>query len=196
MTYIIYTDDVKYLLGDATCIKNNDPKYGDIGAYHRIPVNSDRVTIFQGRRHLILPEKLDDAKIYHAYHVSDESFMKQWCVSHPKYESLLLEVETKIVEKMPEYEETIKDVNAGHEIYPHNMYSMPGAVFNKYRAWLDWALHLIDLPEEDKVGSLLAERLFTIWMIHHEGEYPHVAVRAKCYDKKTGECINDSDGLA
>lgn len=195
MTYIIYTDDVKYLLDEAKCIKNNDPKLGDIGAYHNIPATSDRVTIFQGRRHLILPEKIDEAKIYHAYHIAEESFMKQWVTSHPKYETLLLEVESKIVEKMPEYEETIKEVNAGREIYPHNMYSMPGALFQKYRAWLDWALNLVELPDKDKVGSLLAERLFTIWMIHNEGKYPHVACRAACYDKVTGKLLNETDGL-
>jgi len=196
VTYIIYTDDVKYLLDDAKVIKNNDPKFGDIGAYHQISVSSDRVTIFQGRRHLILPSFIDESKIYHTVHTFEPSFMRQWIESHPSYSSLLLEIESKIAAKMPEYADTIKTVNAGHEMYPHNMYSMPGVLFQKYRSWLDWALHLVDLPDKDKVGSLLAERLFTIWMKHNEDKYPHECVKACCYDKVTGECINDTDGVA
>lgn len=196
MIYIIQTDGVRYLHGDAKVIHNNDPKLGDIGAYHNIPVSSDRVTIFQGRRHLILPSYIDESKIYHTVHTFEPSFMRQWIESHPSYSSLLLEIESMIAAKMPEYTETIKTVNAGHEIYPHNMYSMPSAIFIKYRNWLEWALQLIELPDKDKVGSLLAERLFTIWMKHNEDKYPHECVKACCYDKVTGECINDTDGVA
>jgi hypothetical protein len=194
MIYIIHTDGVRYLYGDAKVIHNNDTTYGDIGAYHRIPVTTDRITIFQGRRHLNLPEiSASDDKIYHTVHNTATDFFTQWCNCHPKYKDLLLKVEQRIVEKMPEYASTIRDVNEGNEIYPHNMYSMPGALFRKYAAWLDWALHLIELPHQDKVGSLLAERLFTIWLKHHN--YPHVAVTATCYDKVTGEVINTTDGI-
>ena len=194
MIYIIQTDGVHYLYGSARVIHNDDTTYGDIGAYSKIP-ESERVTIFQGRRHLNLPHELDKNTIYHTVHHTEDPVIVQWSKCHPKYKGLLLEIEQRIIDKMPYYEDAIIEVNNNKEIYPHNMYSMPGKLFIEYRNWLTWALHLVDLPHEDKVGSLLAERLFTIWMKQHE-DYPHEFVTATCYDKNTGEILNQKDGVA
>lgn len=193
MTYIIYTDDVKYLLDEAKCIKNFDTKLGDIGAYSKIPLEGDRITIYQGRRRL---ERNTGADIVHAKCICKPNVMKQWMEAHPEYSSLLLEVEQRIADKMPEYADTIREVNSGTELYPHNIYSMPVKAFEEYRNWLLWALTLVYLPDKDKVGSLLAERLFTIWMKHNEKKYTHESVNTWLYDKVTGKLINTSDGVA
>lgn len=198
MTYIIYTDDVKYLLDEAKCIKNNDPKLGDIGAYSKIPLEElTHVTIYQGRRRLEpYRNAIPYMHIVHAKCICKPNVLKQWMEAHPQYSSLLLEVEQRIVDKMPEYADTIREVNSGTELYPHNIYSMPSEAFEEYRNWLLWALSLVNLPDKDKVGSLLAERLFTIWMKHNEKKYTHESVNTWLYDKVTGKLINTTDGVA
>ena len=197
---------------DYTAILNDSPYspvLGEIAAYDKILAEAklmdyDVIGTAQKRRHLVLPTltKTDDIivdpnKVYHTFYHVNGTNTGLWRNSHPEAADLFDNACEFIIRKWPEYYTAVNYVWSGNMLFPHNMWVMSRDNFERYSQWLLSILGSLNLPPEpSKVGSLLAERLFTIWVFQNFPFKDQVFVQAKAYDKVTGAELAGENGVA
>lgn len=224
MIYVIYRNDpseIKYELKDGMkAIQNRNIMsaiYGDTYLYPDILRDAkangyDTVGIYQARRHLshkdtdaILTEDsiTDKDSVYHSWYwiggLNDfGTNLGLWVNSHPQYRNLLFEACDIVCRKFPEYRQTVSNMQWSNLLFVHNMFIMPTHDFELYVNWLQTIFAELNLPMDasDKPASLLAERLFTIYVMHNYPEKYQKYVSATCYDKETGEIKPCYNGVA
>ena len=215
MIYSIFKEDpseIKYKVpGIAIQNTSEHSRYlGDV-ALHRTMLNEakknneEMLGIYQSRRHLtsndeVLTEDVITAKdkVYHTMYKINGSNANLWFASHPQDKYTLIELFNRIGDKMPEIRGALDMTLQSNIIYPHNMWIMPIDLAEKYINFEEWALNLMDLSRRptEKIGSLLAERLFTAWCNINVPQKDHVITNATAYDKVAGTVINRVDGVA
>ena len=190
-------DDNKF-----TAVLNDQPGnliLGEVAAYDKIIAEAklmgyDFIELAQKRRHLDMPKFPNTDKIWHTWFYCKCDNLELWREMHPQASELLLAACQIICQKYPEYSHAVNVHLRSNLIFPHSMFAMSLDKFERYNNWLHSIFCRLELPPEPaKVGSLLAERLFTIWVLHNYGFKDHEFVTASAYDKVTGqkvECIN------
>lgn len=197
---------------DYTAILNDspyNPVLGEIAAYDKILAEAklmdyDVIGTAQKRRHLVLPTftktdqiVVDPTKIYHTFYHVNGTNAGLWRNSHSEAADLFDNACEFIIRKWPEYYTAVNYVWSGNILFPHNMFIMSRDNFERYSQWLLSVLGSLNLPPEpSKVGSLLAERLFTIWVFQNFPFKDQVFVQAKAYDKVTGAELAGENGVA
>ena len=185
--------------------------YGDTATYIDIlqkakKEKAEMVGIYQARRYLSqasmpITENGITAKnkIYHTAYIIRGNNDGLFYNSHPTIRLALRELLEKLCEKQPEYRNTCTLFLNSNVLYPHNMFIMPTKKFEEYSKWLQETLNLIKLPENcglDKPYSLLAERLFTVWVMHNFAQKDQILTEATALHKVYGHKINVIDGVA
>lgn len=195
--YLKYQSDNTY-----TGVFNDCPGMevlGEVAAYDKILAEAklmgyDPICTAQKRRHLVMPQYIDPDKVYHSWFYVRGNNLSLWEQMHPQAKDLLMNACIVLLQKYPQYKDAVNFVLTSNIIFPHNMFCMNRERFEQYNNWLRSIFCRLNLPPEPaKVGSLLAERLFTIWVFHNFGIKDTVWVPAKAYDKITGkelECLN------
>ena len=174
---------------------------GEVACYDKI-INEaklmgyDFIETAQVRRHLDMPEYPNTDKVYHTWYYLLDDNVNFWYGMHGN--DLLEKAAKVIVTKYPEYAEATRFVFTNNLIFPHNMFAMSLERFEQYNNWLRSILCMLDIPlDPPKCGSLLAERLFTIWCIHNFAMKDQAWVTAKVYNKNTGKLIENAiNGVA
>jgi hypothetical protein len=198
------TNDYTAILNDAP----DSPYLGEIAAYDKILAEAklmdyDIIGMAQKRRQLVLPTftktdhvVVDPNKIYHTSYWVNGTNNGLWKNSHPQAADLFDKACEFIINKWPEYYTAVNFVWQGNILFPHNLFVMSRDKFERYSQWLQVVLRSLPLPPEpSKVGSLLAERLFTIWVFQNFPFKDQVVVRCCAYDKKTGNLLDDVHGV-
>ena len=196
---------------DFTAVMNDSPMgdvLGEIAVYDKILAEAklmcyDVIGTAQIRRHLVLPSftksnaiVVDPNKIYHTWFWTNGTNAELWRRCHPQAAGLFEAACQVIVNKWPEYKNAVETVFGTNLLFPHNMWVMSRDKFERYSQWLMFVLGSLNLPPEpSKVGSLLAERLFTIWVFQNFPFKDQVVVRCCAYDKKTGNLLDDVHGV-
>lgn len=224
MIYTIYRKDpseIKYILPDGFKAIQNTSKmsdvFGDTYLYPAILNDAktngyEMVGIYQARRHLshkdtdaILTEDsiTDKDSVYHTWYwiggMNDfGTNLGLWVNSHPQYRNLLFEACDVVCRKFPEYRQTVNNMQWSNLLFVHNMFIMPTHDFELYVNWLQTIFAELNLPLDatDKPASLLAERLFTIYVMHNYPDKYQKYVSATCYDKETGKIKPCYNGVA
>lgn len=199
------TNDYTAILNDAP----DSPYLGEIAAYDKILAEAklmdyDVIGMAQKRRHLVLPTLtktdqiiVDPNRVYHTFYHVNGTNAGLWRNSHPQAADLFDKACEFIIRKWPEYFTAVNYVWSGNMLFPHNMWVMSRDNFERYSQWLQVVLRSLPLPPEpSKVGSLLAERLFTIWVFQNFPFKDQVFVQAKAYDKVTGAELAGENGVA
>lgn len=197
---------------DYTAVMNDSPMgdvLGEIAVYDKILgeaklMGYDVIGTAQIRRHLDLPTLsktndivVDPNKVYHTWFWTNGTNAELWRRCHPQAAGLFEAACQVIVNKWPEYKNAVETVYGTNLLFPHNMWVMTRDKFERYSQWLMFVLGSLNLPPEpSKVGSLLAERLFTIWVMQNFAMKDQVWVTAKAYDKVTGKELDGMNGVA
>lgn len=219
MIYTIYRKDpseIKYNLPCGFKAIQNTSKMSDVfGETYLYPAilndaktnGYDMVGIYQARRHLshkdtdaILTEDsiTDKESVYHTWYWINGTNNELWFNSHPEIPNLLMEACDVIFRKFPEYRYAVEGMLNGNLLFVHNMFIMPTQDFELYVNWLDTVFSEMNLPmgRTDKPCSLLAERLFTVYVLHNYSMKNQKFVGGTCYDKITGEIKPCYNGVA
>jgi hypothetical protein len=197
---------------DYTAVLNDSPYspvLGEIAAYDKIlaeakQMDYDVIGTAQKRRHLVLPTftktdqiVVDPDRVYHTFYHVNGTNAGLWRNSHPEAADLFDNACEFIIRKWPEYYTAVNYVWTGNILFPHNMFVMSRDNFERYSQWLLSILGALNLPPTpSKVGSLLAERLFTIWVFQNFPFKDQAFVQAKAYDKVTGAELAGENGVA
>lgn len=207
MIYTIYKDhldEIKYKPIGKTIKNVSEKSYllGETAMWRFIledakQTDEKTVGIFQARRMLCGPAEIHPDKIYHTSYYVNGNNIGLWQVSHPTAANSLIEACNVIVALYPEYVDTVNMVLRGNILFPHNMWIMPIERFEEYINFYESVITNMKLPADPpKIGSLLSERLFTIWSLHNIPLKDHVFLSAIAFDKNTGDVINNVDAVA
>ena len=188
-----------------TSILNDHPNgyvLGEIATYDKIIAEAklmgyDFIELAQKRRHLNMPDYPDADKVYHTFFYVNGDNIALWRHMHKTAADFLEYAAGVLVRKYTEYAEATRFVLTNNIIFPHNMFAMSLDKFERYNAWLQSILSNLEFPSDPpKIASLLAERLFTIYVFHNFGIKDTVWVTANAYNKYTGEKLQCVNGVA
>ncbi|EHO62984.1 DUF4422 domain-containing protein [Dialister succinatiphilus] len=132
----------------------------------------DYVDIFKNYD-IILPPK---------HRIRDKTVKEQYAKSHNVRD--LDEAIKIIIEKYPDYEDTVNSFFHQSEIYYYNMFAMKKCYFDNYCSWIFDILftleQTIDISSYDahqsRVYGFLAERLFNVWINQQDLKIKNVPV--------------------
>lgn len=215
MIYTIFKDDPKEIKYEipGVAIQNTFEQSRYLGdtALHRTILSKAKhdkektIGIYQARRCLAQHDKVltEDVltakdKVYHTMYRINGTNLNLWYASHPLDKYTLVEVFNRAADKMPQYRHAFDACLESNIIYPHNMWIMPTELAEKYIDFEDWALNLMDLSlkQTPKIGSLLAERLYTAWCNLNIPQKDQIFTDAFAFDKQNGAVINRVNGVA
>lgn len=137
---------------------------------------------FTSRYHLLPKNELNDLLKTSDMIVSnavmlDKSVKENYAEHHHLKDWIV--VQDVITQKYPDYLPAFHQVSNGNVFYPYNMFIGKKHIVDQYCQWLFDILFtaesLIDYTEYDsynqRVFGFLAERLFTVWIVHHYQDF-------------------------
>lgn len=126
------------------------------------------ISFFNSGIDIIIPEAFDLWENTLYSHYAEKHYIKDWLI-----------IRNILEQKYPEYLSTFDKVSNGKVLYPCNMFIAKKKIIDQYCEWLFNILFesekLIDYHDYDdynkRVFGFLAERLFTVWIIHHYNRF-------------------------
>lgn len=209
MNNIIYgntTTEIKtpILYSNDTIVRNDYPDsewMGEVAAYPFLQTGSVWTGVSQARRRLyyqcspLLEYHLDERKydVYCTKYVGNISNAELFGQSH--HSDGLAKACEYILANYPEYEAAVNKMMNGNELYPHSIFYIKTFFWNRYKDWVDEILRAIDISHDNKYGSWIAERLFTVFVYHNIPPERVKIVSCYAWDKVTGLLKNTTDGV-
>lgn len=137
---------------------------------------------FTSRYHIVRTDELNELLGVSEVIVSnpvplEKSVLEHYAQHHHLKDWLI--VKDIIAKQCPDYLTSFDKVSQGKMFYPYNMFIGKKHIINQYCQWLFDILFtaetMIDYTEYDsynqRVFGFLAERLFTVWIVHHYQDF-------------------------